>query len=327
MIDYKVLPQDGILFEQLIRELFECIGNESFWTGVGPDGGRDLIVKENLIGNLSRIERRWLVNCKHYAISGRSVGVDDIINITDTLSAVDATGLILACTTYPSAALIRRLDEIKAMKKIFDYIILDNVGIEKKLLQPNTIHLLNRFFPDDIRNKQWIIHSTEDIGVWSASYLGHYFFYTCRDSISRPPLDSVQLIIETFDPLFEEISNLVKEITDNPEFTIIFRYRGFYYDDKHCHFIVYIDCQLEESEFKGMETGIKSLFPEELAVLCEDDGEGKDSRYANITNIDLKFTYPSFFSDHYQKDRYQDYNPFIKIITSGKARGWENLVW
>lgn len=64
MIDFKELPKDGVLFEQLIREIFLKEEFETHWTGVGADGGRDLIVTEILKGKLSKIERKWLISCK-----------------------------------------------------------------------------------------------------------------------------------------------------------------------------------------------------------------------------------------------------------------------
>jgi len=74
MLDFTELPADSVRFEQLIREILVRSGFEVHWTGTGPDGGRDLAAIERALGPLAQFERRWLVNCKHYAGSGRSVG-------------------------------------------------------------------------------------------------------------------------------------------------------------------------------------------------------------------------------------------------------------
>lgn len=116
MIDYTELPDDGILFEQLVRDLFLREGYDAHWTGVGADGGRDLLVTEILEGPISKYERKWLVSCKHKAHSTKSVGRDEVPNIVDDCRAVNADGFILACTTHPSAALVTRLDEIERAK-------------------------------------------------------------------------------------------------------------------------------------------------------------------------------------------------------------------
>ena len=67
MLNFKELPSDGIKFEQLIRELFMRSEFEVHWTGVGPNGGRDLVLTEKVAGPLAPFERKWLVSCKHFA--------------------------------------------------------------------------------------------------------------------------------------------------------------------------------------------------------------------------------------------------------------------
>jgi len=323
MINYTALPEDGIQFEQLIREIFNSMGFDTFWTGVGPDGGKDLIITEILHGKISSCEKRWLVSCKHYAHSKRAVGVKDIINITDTMRAINATGFILSCSTYPSSSLVRRLDELKSKNKDFNFKIFDGVELEKLILKPNSIHLLKNFFPNDVRNKQWLVHSTEDNGVWSASYSGHYFFCSSRDRITQPPILVIQYIIDTFDPIINGIIDNIRYIVKNKKYNIIFRYRGFWYDDKNCGFVIYLDCQLEKlvSQSQPLEEIIKKSFPESLSVLSE---KGK---YAYIENIDLNFVYPSFLNEHYNPDSYEDYNPFMFTMIKGKSRHWDNIIW
>jgi hypothetical protein len=78
MINFKELPDDGVAFEQLIRELLIREEFEVRWTGVGPDGGRDLIFTERTLGPMAGFERTWLVSCKHNAHSEKSVGINDL---------------------------------------------------------------------------------------------------------------------------------------------------------------------------------------------------------------------------------------------------------
>jgi len=47
MLDFRELPKDGQDFELLIRELLFRIGVRPFWSGRGPDGGRDLLCDED----------------------------------------------------------------------------------------------------------------------------------------------------------------------------------------------------------------------------------------------------------------------------------------
>lgn len=107
MIDFSELPENGVKFEQLIRELLILEGFEVHWTGVGQDGGRDLTLIEKLEGPLSNYERKWLVSCKHFANSSKSVGREQAGNITEDCRAVGAEGYILACSTQPTAGLVK----------------------------------------------------------------------------------------------------------------------------------------------------------------------------------------------------------------------------
>jgi hypothetical protein len=320
MINFTYLPRDGVKFEQLIRELFISIGFETVWTGVGPDGGKDLIVTEKRKGMFGELSKRWLVSCKHNAESNRAVGVHDIVNISDAMRTVNATGFVLACSTYPSSSLVRRLDELSATSNT-DYVVLDGVAIEKLILTPGSFFLLNRFFPEDERNNQWNVFSTDELGVWSASYKGHFFFYTSRDRITNPPLSGIETIIEVYDKAIEDTCSRVREAICNNSYQIVFRYRGFYWDDKHCHYLVYLDCQLgdpKEFEVESFVVNCVRNFDETAVV---------DDQYAHINNIDLRFAYPNFISDHYHEDSYEDYNPFYRAIRKGRERGYDNTVW
>lgn len=79
MIDYKELPTDGTAFELLIRELLYRRGLEVYWTGKGPDGGRDIVWIERVKGNFTTFEKRWIVQCKHHAHSGKAVSDQEVM--------------------------------------------------------------------------------------------------------------------------------------------------------------------------------------------------------------------------------------------------------
>ncbi len=118
MVDFSELPKDGILFEQLARELLMRSGFDVHWTGVGPDGQKDLIIVERSEGALSSFERRWLVNCKHNAVSGASVGLNDLPNIIDACASVKADGFLLVCSTQPTSAVVTRLEELERSGRV-----------------------------------------------------------------------------------------------------------------------------------------------------------------------------------------------------------------
>ena len=188
MIDYSELPSDGVRFEQLVRELLIREDYEVRWTGVGPDGGRDLLVIERALGPFASFERTWLVSCKHKAHSGASVGLNDLdASIVDSCKAIGADGFILSCSTQPSTALITRLKEIESNNKITCR-VWDGVDIEKRLMTPRTYSLMQIFFPKTAQSLHWTVFNAGSPTFWCGSHAGHFFYMS-----SRIPQDMRQL--------------------------------------------------------------------------------------------------------------------------------------
>ena len=116
-IDFSIL--DGEQFEELCEDLFKAMGFDDPLperSGRGPDGGKDLIVSEKRESGVLGAPRRfkWLVECKNFAKSGKSVRPDDVGSITDKLVTHDADGYLLVTSTGPSinvATTIKSIDE------------------------------------------------------------------------------------------------------------------------------------------------------------------------------------------------------------------------
>lgn len=144
MIDFKEIP-DGDAWEAFCRDFLVALGLVvEIPPAKGPDGGMDLLVREQLKGSLVSRPFTWLVSCKHYATSGKAVGTSDEINITDRLAQHKADGFIGFYSTMASASLVTRLKELQADKKIEAYEIYDatriengfhNIGLSGVLLQ------------------------------------------------------------------------------------------------------------------------------------------------------------------------------------------------
>jgi len=109
MLDFTELSDDGQEFEQLIRELLFSLGFKVFWSGRGPDGGRDLLCLEERESIFHKDVRRWLVQCKHKARSQSSVGINDLDDIVDSCTQHDCEGYLLVTSTQPSSAVVQRL--------------------------------------------------------------------------------------------------------------------------------------------------------------------------------------------------------------------------
>jgi hypothetical protein len=195
VLDFLELPVDGNKFELLIRELTLTQKLRPYWTGKGPDGGRDLIIEESLKGTLRDGSRRWLVDCKHYAHSGRAVGVGDVYDIRDRCEQVNASGILLACTTHVSSGLIQKLQEL-TNNNGFLFEIWDSVTLERMLTTPNTYFLAQQFFPTSLSDPAWRVFYTDSEDRWIANYKGQFLYLESRAGIYHLPLRDAETIIE-----------------------------------------------------------------------------------------------------------------------------------
>src|SRR5262245_16186193 len=110
MIDFGEIA-NGDAWEAFCRDYLVALGLlVEIPPGRGLDGGRDLLLKEQLRGSLASRPFTWLVSCKHYASSGKSVGTTEELNIRDRLEQHKAEGFLGFYSTLPSAALITKLN-------------------------------------------------------------------------------------------------------------------------------------------------------------------------------------------------------------------------
>lgn len=153
MIDYKEI-EDGEKWELFCRDFLLSNG---FYIesppNRGPDGGRDLLVTEELKGKLHNRRFRWLVSCKHHAVSGSSVSeVEHEKNILERVKAFKAHGFIGFYSTLASSGLNTRLEQLQSASEIESYRIFDGKLIENMMLGLGFSRLLLRYFPKSYRD-------------------------------------------------------------------------------------------------------------------------------------------------------------------------------
>ncbi|SDZ16230.1 restriction endonuclease [Tindallia californiensis] len=307
MINFKELPSDGVKFEQLIREILVRSGFEVHWTGVGPDAGRDLIFIEKVNGKLAPFERKWLVSCKHNAVSGQSVGITDANNIIDDCEAVGAEGFLLACSTQPSSAVVKRFEEIESRGKIIVR-YWDSIEIEKRLNTPSTLQLIHLFFPESYKQIGWKIYNTYSPAFWAANYKDYFVYLSSRTANTFPELKHVEDIIDRLESI---------KLPKGDEWQGHYiRPRAIYFDNKHEQFSVFAD-YLYPSNEEG-----EVLKPSDINKLLK-DGQGLYSE-SNlmwlITFWDIRYV-PSFqLSDHFHLDHKDYYDKFMDNYKTGFAR-------
>jgi len=309
MLDFTELPQDGILFEQLVREMLIRSGFEVHWTGVGPDAGRDLVVIERAAGTLAPFSRKWLVSCKHKAHSGASVVMEDVRDITDACGAVDATGFLLVCSTQPASSVVRRFEELTERGALLTA-FWDGVEIEKRLNVPPFFPLVHQFFPKSSAAQPWKIFATDSPSVWAAYYKDYFMYLSSRIAHAFPDLTEVAFIASKLEAI---------ELPGTRWESQYLRLRAVNFDDKNEIFAVFVDYIYPRDQANAV------IGPDELnAQLKSGHGlhsDGTGSWYT--TYWDVKYVPAYTQSDRFHLDSREYYEPYISVFTAGMSRdGW-----
>lgn len=154
MIDFKEIPPANIAngeqdtFEFFARDFFNCLGYKIIENPArGADGGRDLIIKEIRIGASEWVsEVKWLVSCKHFGHSKKSITPSIEQNIIDRLSANDCDGFIGFYSSVASEGLTKILKNVP--NQIFDL-----KKIEEQILGNAKMNLIfRRYFPKSFKS-------------------------------------------------------------------------------------------------------------------------------------------------------------------------------
>jgi hypothetical protein len=305
MLDFTELNKDGKEFELLIRELLFSKGFKVYWSGVGPDGGRDLLCIEEHKSFFAPSQKKWLIQCKHNANGGGSVGIRDLDDIVDSCVQHNATGFILACSTQPSSAVVTRLESINNNpKNDITAIYWDYVFIEQALSSPALWRVAQRFFPISSEATSWKVYATENPNHWVVNFKGYYFHLANR-------------IGSYHEHHFESISKRVEEIEaiELPDKHFI-RIRSVYFDDKNGNYTWYLDYMYPNGESPNYSSAeIKHYLGDGYAV---EDGQ--------CYSFDVKLRAYLQFSDHYDPDHYDYYTPYINSYLHGMERegNWDD---
>lgn len=155
IFDFREIPRanggDGLqdTFELFCRDFFDSMGFIiEDHPDRGADGKKDLIISEKRIGILAETNIRWLVSCKHFAHSGKSVSDTHEPDISDRLLSHKCQGFIGFYSTIPATSLTNKLKNGN-----FQYSIFDKERIESHLLE--TIKgkkIAQRYIPKSYKN-------------------------------------------------------------------------------------------------------------------------------------------------------------------------------
>jgi hypothetical protein len=314
MLDFKELSKDGTDLERLTREIFIREGFETHWTGKGSDGGRDLLVIEKVQGPLSKFERKWLVQCKHKAHSGQSIGKDAANSLVTDCKRVGATGYLMVCTTSLTSGLIKAYEELMSMEGIvIDY--WDEVRLEDRLLKPCNFSLIDQFFPISSRKVGWKIYNTYSPSFWSAHYKRAFLYLSSRLSMHFPTVTHISKIYDYVQEVYQELDLGIRGLD--------LQLRGIYYDDKNTNYMAFVDFLADERDapknpFESMKLkeDIIEVIEDYLPSWVELDGGGV---------IPLMWDVKVYFEKGYSSDGYdvhgkEFYTPYIENFKYGIRR-------
>ena len=152
LLDFKEISQANTgsgnqdSFELFARDFLKILGYEILQhPDRGADGKKNLIVRESRPGLSGVSHIKWLVSCKHYAHSGKSVSDTDEPNILDRVSVHECDGFIGFYSTLPSTSLGKNFE---GLKKKIEVQSIDKEQIETILLESlQGLKLASRYFP------------------------------------------------------------------------------------------------------------------------------------------------------------------------------------
>jgi signal transduction histidine kinase len=182
-IDFRLLRGDvpGEGLEQLVRDLGGVLKYAVEWTGRGTDEGKDLIFTRTDQGPLGEERVRWLVQCKDYSQSAKSVGEADIGSVLEKVHQHRAAGYLLVTTTTVTSGLKKMLDSLDSRNggPIRTH-VWDNTELTK-LLREKAESLLELHF---IQSKV-LIAELDDRELYRVSHAVGTFAVAINASLSR----------------------------------------------------------------------------------------------------------------------------------------------
>lgn len=149
LVDFKEIPPSGEMWEFFARDFLQALGfHIESPPARGADGGKDLLVSEEVSGKLHRHRFLWLVSCKHFAHSDRSVSENtDEKNLLERVRGFKADGFIGFYSTLASSGLINRLDQLRDSRDIKDYKIFDSALVENYLIAVGFSRVMMTYLP------------------------------------------------------------------------------------------------------------------------------------------------------------------------------------
>lgn len=136
-------------FEQFAEDVLRSRGFViNMRPGEGPDGGRDMVVTDTLIGRVSKRTVKYLVSCKHQKTA---VGLKEEQDIESRVRAHHCDAFMGFYSSHVTEGLNTRANGLKSNPKLsdaFDVILFQDADIKKILLElDDGDRLVRQWFP------------------------------------------------------------------------------------------------------------------------------------------------------------------------------------
>ncbi len=152
-LDFKDIPS-GEKFEDLVASYFEDLKNEANNissvevrpSGIGTDGGRDILVNFTVTDGIFDFKRKWVIQCK---FRNNNISTNDIndINIPSLIHSYNASGYLLIIKQKPTSKLTDLFERLNDNCKLkYKYVIWSGEQF-KKLIITNPV-ILKQYFTD-----------------------------------------------------------------------------------------------------------------------------------------------------------------------------------
>lgn len=146
---------DGDQFEDLVAEYFRNLKDDSennitnvdvIQSGIGTDGGRDILIEFDLSDDIKIFKRKWVVQCKFHE-DNISPSRIKTINIPTLVHSYNAAGYLLVCKSRPTSGLTELFERLnKECKNKYHYECWNGNQFINKLYLIENIH--QQFFPE-----------------------------------------------------------------------------------------------------------------------------------------------------------------------------------
>ncbi|EZH73668.1 hypothetical protein ATO12_17175 [Aquimarina atlantica] len=180
MIDFNIISEER--FEYLIEDLLKSKGfTITSRPSRGPDRGKDIIAERPVTNDMNiTIHERYLVECKHFFKSGKSVKEKDLGNIIERLVLHKANRYLLATSTVPSETVKNQLQGISNNHEYPHICTFWSLSDLESLLLNNK-ELIQKYFERSFKS------NLQDRITEIADYLRRHHFQAHRGAILFSP--------------------------------------------------------------------------------------------------------------------------------------------